>query len=170
MNRSKAFSAIEVTIVMTVVIILSVAVIVAIGNQIKAIRLANASDKLVSDLTYAQYMANGTSQWYGVSLEANPGNIYVVFVTTGTLDTVVPDPADQTDLDLVNVNATYGVQISSVTVEGGGKKIEFRPDGTPFTDKTVANPATQECVITLSNGSATRTVRVTPNTGRIYEQ
>jgi len=161
---------IELVIVLTIVIILSRVVIVAIANQIKGIKLNNASDKLVSDLLYAQYMASGTGQWYGISLEANPTNNYSVYTTTGTIDSIVTNPADKTKNYTINLQADYGITISSVTIEGGGKHIEFRPDGVPFTDKSVTNSLSQESVVTLTNGTDNLTVRVTPNTGRVYDQ
>jgi Tfp pilus assembly protein FimT len=168
-RNSKGFTIIELVIVLTIVIILSVVAIVAITNQIKSIKLNNASDKMVSDLIYAQYMANGTGQWYGVSLEANPTNIYSVYTTNGTVDTIVTDPSNKTASYQVQLSTNFGIQISAVTIEGGGKHIEFRPDGVPFTDK-YGHATSQESVITLTNGTGNITVRITPNTGRIYDQ
>lgn len=170
MRNSNGYTLVELVIVMTIVIILSRVVIVAVADQIKSIKLNNSADKMVSDLSFARTMANGTGQWYGVSVEANPINNYSVYTTNGTTDTIVLDPSDKTNNYTIYVNADYGVQIGAVTIEGGGKKIEFRPDGTPFTDKFAANPLTRESVVVLTNGTATRTVRVTPNTGRLFDQ
>ena len=170
MRNSKAFTLIELVIVLVIVVILSRVVIVAVANQIKGIRLNNGSDKLVADLLYAQYMANGTGQWYGVSLEANPTNKYSVYTTNGSIDTIVSNPSDKTKSYTINLSTDYGIMISAVTIEGGGKHVEFRPDGIPFTDKTAANPMSQESVVTLTNGTSNIAVRITPNTGRIYDQ
>ena len=170
--RARGFTIIEAVIVTVVVGILSVVSIVAIPAQIKSIKLNNLSDKMVSDFLYAQYIANGTGQFYGISIEVDPINVYSIYTTNGTTDTIVLDPSDKTNNYTIYANTDYGIKISSVSITGGGKKIEFRPDGTPFTDKSQspANPLTSESIVTLSNGVTTRTVRITPNTGRIYEQ
>lgn len=170
MRNSNAFTLVELVIVLAIVVILSRVVIVAIATQIKGIKLNNASDQMVSDFIYAQYMGNGTGQWYGISVEANPTNKYSVYTTNGTIDSIVANPADKTKNYTINLLTDYGITISSVTIEGGGKHIEFRPDGVPFTDKFAANPMSQESVVTLTNGTSNLTVRVTPNTGRIYDQ
>lgn len=61
-----------------------------------------------------------------------------------------------------------GVTITSVNI-AGGSKVVFSPAGIPYNDKN-GTALTTEGIITLSNGSATKTVRITPNTGRIYIQ
>ena len=172
MRNSKGYTLVEVIIVLTIVIVLSRVVIVAVTAQIKSIKLNNAADKMVSDLLYSKTMANATGVWYGVSIEANPTNLYSVYTTNGTIDSIVIDPSDKTSPYTIPIATDYGIQISSVAITGGGKKIEFRPDGVPFTDKSQSpnNPLTSESVVTLTNGTDTRTVRVTPNTGRTFDQ
>lgn len=170
MRNSKGFTLVEVIIVLTIVIILSRVVIVAVAAQIKSIKLNNAADKMVSDLLFAKTMANGTGVWYGVSVEADPVNNYSVYTTNGTIDSIVIDPSDKTSSYTILLNTDYGIKISSVAIAGGGKRIEFRPDGTPFTDKFAASPLSSESVVTLTNGTDTRTVRVTQNTGRTFDQ
>ena len=160
---------IELVMVLVVVGILSVSVTAAIANAINRIRLENALDKITSDIRYAQYMATNTAIWYGVSFEVNPINRYTVYTTTGTADTGVADPGKANANLVVLLSTTYGTTLSSVTVEGGGTHIEFSPSGSPYSDKTGA-VLTAESVVTLSNGVSTKTVRVTPGTGRVYQQ
>ncbi|MBN3032903.1 MAG: prepilin-type N-terminal cleavage/methylation domain-containing protein [Candidatus Saganbacteria bacterium] len=168
MRNSRGFTFIELVLVLVVVMILSRSVISAIRSAIDRIRLESAADKLTSDARYAQYMATGTDVWYGISFEA-AAERYTVYTTTGTADTAVKDPADQRSNFIVNLSSLYGTNIATVTVEGGAPKIEFKPDGSPWRDRTSA-ALTAESVITLSNGAGARTVRVTPRTGRIYSQ
>jgi prepilin-type N-terminal cleavage/methylation domain-containing protein len=169
-SSSKAFTIIELVVVLVIAAILSGTAIIAINSAVKRIRLDNALDKVASDIRYAQYMASSRALWYGISFEVNPLNRYTIYTTTGTLDTaVLPDPFKVGSTFVINLNTDYGIQISSAAINGG-KKVEFRPDGTPFADKTLTNPISTESVIKLTNGSATREVRITPYTGRVYEQ
>jgi Tfp pilus assembly protein FimT len=169
-SNRKAFTLIEIIVVIIIAIILSGIGIVAVNNALKRIRLTNAAEKVASDLRYAEYMASNQALWYGISFEADPVNRYTIYTTTGTVDTVaMPDPLKPGATFVINLGTDYGIQISSVAI-GGGQRVEFRPDGTPFLDRTTASLLSAEGVVTLSNGSATRTVRITPNTGRVYEQ
>ena len=160
---------IELVMVLVVVAILSVSVTAAISNAIKRIQLENAADKITSDIRYAQYMATNTAVWYGVSFEVTPTNRYTVYTTTGTVDTGVADPGRSGANLVVLLSTTYSATLSSVTVEGGAAKIEFSPSGAPYRDRAGA-VLTAESVVTLSNGVSTKTVRITPGTGRIYQQ
>ena len=161
---------IELVLVLVMVMILSRAVVSAITNSINRIRLENASDKVASDIRYAQYMSTSTAVWHAISFETTPTNRYTVYTTTATADATVKDPADQRSNYIVNLSTVYGTSISTVTVETGVKKLEFSPSGAPYTDRTTAQPISSESVVTLSNNAGTRTVRVTPRTGRVYQQ
>ncbi len=168
MSARKAFTVTELVMVMIIMGIMSVIVIIVIANAMRGMQLASAADKLVSDLRYAQTMANGTGTWYGISFEAAPTNTYTLYTTTGTVDTVIEDPGKRGSSFSVNVNSNFGVDISNVTVEAGNK-IEFNPLGTPYTDKT-ASAISSEASVRLSQGSSSRTVRIAPGTGRVYLQ
>lgn len=168
MSKRRGFTMVELIVVIVITLILSIGSLVTISNALKSIRLVNAADKLASDLRYAQYMSGSIAKWYGVSFEADPTNQYTVYTTTGTADTVVADPARAGSDLIVNLGGDYNIKITSVSFDGG-KKVEFSPNGTPYTDKN-GSPLAAEGVITLSNGSASRMVRVTPNTGRVFEQ
>lgn len=160
---------IELVMVLVVVVILSVSVTAAIANAIKRIQLENAADKITSDIRYAQYMATSTAVWYGVSFEVNPLNHEYVYTSSATADTIAADPGNARATLFVDLSSVYGINISTVTVEGGAKKIEFSPSGAPYRDR-VGAVLTAESVVTLSNGVSTKTVRITPGTGRIYQQ
>jgi prepilin-type N-terminal cleavage/methylation domain-containing protein len=167
-RNSKGFTLIELVMVLVVVAILARSVTVA-TNAIKRIQLENAADKVTSDLRYAQYMASSSSVWYGVSFEVTPLNHLYVYTTYATGDSIVADPGKAGATFIVDLSGTYSISINAVTVEGGAKKIEFSPSGSPYRDRTAAI-LTAESVVTLSNGVSTKTVRVTPSTGRVYQQ
>jgi prepilin-type N-terminal cleavage/methylation domain-containing protein len=168
MRGKRAYTLIEAIVTVVIFAILSVFVMIAATNAMRSAQLSNAAGKLASDLRYAQTMAGGTGTWYGVSFETAPLSQYTVYTTTGTADTIVEDPAKFGNLFIVRVNTDFGVTISGATIEGG-KKVEFSPQGTPYADKTGSAILT-EGVITLSKDSSARTVRITPQTGRVYIQ
>jgi prepilin-type N-terminal cleavage/methylation domain-containing protein len=168
MRDRKGFTITETVMVLVIMGIMAVVTIIVISNAMRGMQLSNAADKLVSDLRYAQTMANGTGTWYGVSFETTPTSEYTLYTTTGTIDTVVENPGKRGSNFIVNVNSSFGVSISSVTIEAG-KKIEFDPLGTPYTDRTGA-ALSSEATVSFRLGSSSRTVRIAPGTGRVYIQ
>ncbi|OGB88915.1 hypothetical protein A2625_00365 [candidate division WOR-1 bacterium RIFCSPHIGHO2_01_FULL_53_15] len=168
MRNLPGFTIVELTMAIVIAIILAGAAVVGLGNIMSGIQLSAATDKLAADLRYAQGLATSYWVWHGVSLEAAPVNRYTLYSTTGTVDSVVNDPARNLDNFIVNVYSIYGVTISGVSIDGGSQ-VEFNPFGVPYTDKAAA-AITAEGVITLARGAATKTVRLVPATGRIYIQ
>jgi len=166
--KSSGFTIMELVIVMIAVGILSVVTIVATTRAIRQIQLGSATDKMVSDLRYAKSMASGTAKWYGISVEVSPLNQYTIYTTTGTRDTVAANPAKFQSNFIINLNTDYGVVIGSVNI-AGGKKVEFSPLGTPYDDR-YGTALTADGVITLSKESISRTILISPNTGRIFIQ
>jgi len=167
--KRKGYTLVEMVVALIVVGILSGLAIIIISSAMRGIQLNTAAERLAADLRYAQNMASGTARWYGVSFEANPANFYTLYTTTGTIDATIDNPAKAGSNFVINTNTDFGVTISGVSVDGGGKKVEFHPFGTPYRDKT-SSVITTEAVITLMKSSSTRTVRITPETGRIYIQ
>ncbi len=168
MARRRAFTLLELTSVMLIVAILSAFAFISIAAVMRGIQISVAASKLASDIKYAQSMAGGTGKWYGISFEAHPANLYTLYTTTGTIDTVIDNPAKLGTGFIVNTNTDFTVLIGAATIESGNK-IEFSPLGTPFTDRT-ASALSQEAVILLTKGGSARTIRVYPNTGRVAIQ
>ena len=168
MARHRAFTLVDLMSVISIIAILSAFAFVAIASVMRGIQISAATSKLASDIKYAQTMASGTGRWYGISFEANPANLYTLYTTTGTIDTVIDNPAKLGSGFVVNTNTDFAVQIGSVIIEGANK-IEFSPLGTPYKDRT-ASALTQEAVITLTKGGSNRAVRVFPTTGRVAIQ
>ncbi len=157
---------IELTVTMVIVALLAAVVFVAINSAMSGVQLDSAADKLASDIRYAQTMATGAGTWYGISFEVNPANSYSIYTTDGSVDTIVNNPARFGSPFTVNTNNNFAAQIGVLTIEGGVKKIEFSPLGTPYTDKS-AGALSQEASITLTKGNSSRTVAVTKGTGKV---
>jgi prepilin-type N-terminal cleavage/methylation domain-containing protein len=166
--KRKGFTVVELVIVLLVAGILAVVAGAAISSAMKGIQLSSAADRLASDLRYAQTLANNTGTWYGISFEVHPLNQYTIYTTNGTVDTIVENPAKLGSLFIINLENEHGVRISSAEI-AGGNKVEFSPLGTPYNDK-MGTALSNEGVVTLARDSAIKTVRITPNTGRIYIQ
>jgi Tfp pilus assembly protein FimT len=144
-------------------------VFAAINNVSANSQLSTAANKLASDIRYAQSMAVGSTLWYGVTFEVNPANRYRLYTTTGTADTAADDPSKFGSNFIVYVATSFAVTINSATVETR-RAVEFSPLGTPYSDKNQALGISTEGVVTLKKGTQTKTVRITPNTGRVYVQ
>jgi Tfp pilus assembly protein FimT len=163
------YNLIELAAILVITGFLSVMVFAAINNASSNSQLNTAANKLASDLRYAQSMAAGNAVWYGVTFEVT-ANRYRLYTTTGTADTAADDPAKFGSNFIVYVATSFAVTINSATIESASnRKVEFSPLGTPYTDKTLA-ALTTEGVVTLKKGTQTKTVRITPNTGRVYVQ
>lgn len=165
----KAFSLIELVVVMGLIVILAVVSMIAI-NSLGVVRLDAAVRRMEADIKYAQSLALSMAQWYGVSFEADPGNTYTVYLTDGTTDTVIKDPAATQKDFSINLPDEYdGVIIESVDI-GGGSKVEFHPRGYPYTDKNDLLPITATGVVTIEYRGASKAIMIAPNTGRISIQ
>ena len=165
--NQNGFSLIELAVVIVILGIVGLSSFVYIGF-FKSVKLDGTADKLASDLQYVQSVAMSTATWYGVSFEASPANKYYVYTTTGTVDVLIMDPAKFGSNLVVDTLQQFDTSISSVSISGGNK-IEFSPLGQPFSDK-LGLPLSAEAIITLSSGNYSKTVRITPNTGRVRVQ
>jgi len=160
----KGYTLIEIVLVIAVISILSVSIFVYI-NYSKTFNLDAGTSKVAADLRYAQNLSMSTAQFSGVSFE---GNTYFIYTTTGTEDTLVNNPADFGRSLQVDLFHDFGISIASVLI-GGGNKVEFSPLGQPYSDKTGSILSTESAII-LSVGSDTKTITITPNTGKVSIQ
>ena len=163
--KNRGFTTIELAIVIVIVAILSVGSFVFIGFY-NVIKLDAAANKMAADLRYAQSRAMSYTVWHGVVFNVDPTNTYSVYSTDGSTDTIVDDPAKFGSDLTVNLNTAYGATLNSVTIQGGGHQIEFSPLGAPWTDKN-GTQISYEASVVLGFGSQTKTITITPNTGKV---
>ncbi|MFA4967312.1 MAG: GspH/FimT family pseudopilin [Candidatus Margulisiibacteriota bacterium] len=167
-NKHKGFTIIEMIIVIAVVAILAVSANVYIGFM-KSIKLQAAADKLVADIRYAQSQAMSRTTWMGISFEADPANKYSVYQTDGIDDTLEIDPANFGQNLIVNTNDKFGILIKNINIEGGGSKLAFDGLGAPR-NVPYGYPISQESTVVLGVDSQTKTISITPSTGKVTEQ
>ncbi|MFA6432055.1 MAG: GspH/FimT family pseudopilin [Candidatus Margulisiibacteriota bacterium] len=162
------YTIIELIIVLAIVAAMSAATITIISNAMNTMELSSAANKVVSDLRYAQNTASFTGKWIGITFEASPADQYTVYTTTGTQDIALVNPTKPSTAFTINLNSDFHVGISAVNISGGSQ-VEFSPIGTPYIDKTGAELAA-DGTITLNKGAATKTIHITPVTGRLFIQ
>ncbi|MFA6169234.1 MAG: prepilin-type N-terminal cleavage/methylation domain-containing protein [Candidatus Margulisiibacteriota bacterium] len=166
LSMKQGFTAIEMLMAMVVIGFLAAYAFLSL-NPYPGIKLEAAVKKVAGDLNYTRNLALIMTEWYGITFEADPNNTYTVYKTDGAIDATITDPSG--GLFAVNINQDFnGVIISGINI-AGGKKLEFNPLGAPYIDKNGA-AVSAEAIITLSFQGATKTIRITPNTGRIFTQ
>jgi Tfp pilus assembly protein FimT len=162
----KSFTLVELVIIIVITSILAVACFVAISSY-QTQYLRAAAERIVNDLRDAKNQALSSTKWTGVIFQLPPANTYSVYTTDGTSDTLIKSPQDPGRDFTVNVAGDYpGVSISGANFDGGNK-VEFSPLGVPYPDKS-GSALAGTGIVTLSKGSATLTVDVDPQTGRVY--
>lgn len=166
--KNRGYTLVEMVVILAIMGIMAVVAFVAL-NPYRVVRLDAAAQKVKADLLYARNLALSTSKWYGISFEADPVNTYRIYQTDGSVDTAIEDPSELGKDFIVDLNDYYsGVKISSVNM-AGGNKIEFHPLGTPYDDKN-GSAFTLTGVVSLAYSGLTKSIQITPNTGRISVQ
>lgn len=168
MRQKRAFTLIELVMVMVLIAIMAATVSVVISSY-QTQHLRAAVERIANDLRYAKSLALSSSKWTGIAFQASPTNTYNIYQTDGTTDTKIKFPQYPTQDYIVNLNNDYkGVGISSVNISSGSK-VEFDPYGTPYDDKNGSALAATG-VITLSGNGSSVTINISAATGRIYIQ
>jgi Tfp pilus assembly protein FimT len=130
------------------------------------VRIDAAAQKVMADIQYARSLAISTSIWAGISFEVNPANTYYIYQIEGDSRTIIENPASLGKHFIINLSSYYNsILVDSVNVEGGNH-LEFDPLGTPYFQKN-GPPITVPATITLRYGPDTKTIEITPNTGKI---
>jgi prepilin-type N-terminal cleavage/methylation domain-containing protein len=147
------FTLVEMVIVILLISILSVAVYTQL--PVVALNIGATAQQLANDLRYAQALSTYTGQRYylvGVS-----GNTYDITTAGGAAITMA---GGGTIVTMPN-----GIQFGTATNIPGGM-VGFNGRGAPIID-TSGTLLTGTGIITLTNGTQSMTISISPTTGRV---
>lgn len=147
----RGFSLMELVMVIAVVGVLGLAASIY-APSVDSSRLDAAAKQVVSDIEFAKANASLTGQTSGVNFVS--GGAYTVY--QGTTATPLTNP-----LTLQNMIITLSTNYPNIVISGNFT-VEFDSLGSPITGSGGS--------VTLSNGSATKTITVTANTGKLVLQ
>ena len=152
------FTFVELVAIVVLVAILAFTAIPRYLNQ-GAIDVSAKADQLASDIRYTQSLAMTTGQRNRINLAAAS---YQITTSSGT-PLVHPATGSAAAIPL------GGVSLSGYNPPLTNNYVAFDAKGVPYTD--VAGTAlTSNASITLSESGSTRTVTVSPQTGRVAVQ
>ncbi|MDO8603298.1 MAG: prepilin-type N-terminal cleavage/methylation domain-containing protein [Candidatus Omnitrophota bacterium] len=158
------FTLIELVILLSIIGIIAATAMVS-GSPKGAIRLHAASQKLTQDLRYMQEMAMLEQVRFGISFDTANESYFGYRVTTATKAT---DPQTQSNLeiDFDSMKEFKEIGISSTNLSGN--VIEFDPAGIPYGGNGVA--LSTQAIVTLTDGTNSKTVRIEAETGKVSIQ
>ncbi len=151
---NKGFTLVELLIVMILIGI--VATMVMIGNPTESIKVDNQAKRLASDLRYMQHLAMTQNTRTRVNFSSTQ---YTLTEADGT--TAINQPTLNTNIVAMPAGITLSNNLPSSFVV-------FDSLGQPYsTAVTPGTLLTTTATITLTSGSDTETVSITPETGRV---
>lgn len=163
MSYGKGFTLIELVMIIILLGILTVAILVS-GTAKGPIRLEAACQKVAADLRYMQEMAMAEQVRFGMSFDTSDESYFGFRVYTSTK---AKDPHTQGDLEVEFDEMKEFNEIEIVSTNFSDA-VEFDSIGAPYNASAVA--LTSEGIVTLTDGTNTRTVRIQPATGKVSIQ
>ena len=152
--RVQGFSLLELVIVLILTGILSVYAINRWPGS--SINLSAQADQLVADIRYTQSLAMSRGQRYRINLNAAS---YSITNAAGTV--AVPHPVN---------NSAVALFDTGITLTTTNSFLVFDSNGIPYTTTTSpGTPLAGDAVITLTSSGLSRTVRISPQTGRVLK-
>lgn len=153
-KQLRGFTLIELILVLLIVSIIST--YAAIKFPSGSINISAQADQIIADIRHTQSLAINRGQRYRINFN---GDRYWISNADGS--TLYTHPASSSAVIFLNTGITSSSTHSFLVFDGQGK---------PYTDALTPGTAlAADAVITLTAGSETRTVRITPETGRITE-
>ena len=164
-NKKRGFTLVELVMIIVILGIMALAVIprTAAGSRVK---LEAASQKIASDLRYAQGMSLAQQVRFGISFDiANEAYfVYRVNVSTKAMD---PQTRNDFDISFNQLNEFKGIDIVSASFSD---KVEFDSTGAPYDGNAVILSSQGIITLQTTDGAYSRTVRVEPKTGKVSIQ
>lgn len=150
-KNTKGFTLLEVILV---IVLISIFAAVAVLRQPPTdVTLKAGAARLKAHLRYAQIRAMNTSTPWGIGYRADTGDYWLFRESAEALGNrrILPGETQTEVEDLTQ---------KSIDVDNGDFTVRFNDWGTP--------DITEELVLTLSKGSESEVIIITPNTGYIH--
>ena len=146
-----------------IVVLLGILIVSALvsGTAKGPVRLEAACQRLALDLRYMQQMAMAEQVRFGISFDTSDESYFGYRVNTSTK---ARDPQTQGDLE-VDFDATSEFKEIVITSTDFDDAVEFDSIGGPYDGNGVA--LSSEGIVTLSDGTNSKTVRIQPVTGKV---
>jgi MSHA pilin protein MshC len=153
-QRAQGFTLIELV---TVLLLISILAVVAINQWPgSSINLSAQADQLANDIRYTQSLAMNRGQRYRINLAADR---YWISDAGGTVTISLPGSG-----------ATVVTLNSGITLSASYSFLVFDGNGAPYITATTPGTAlAADAVITLSADGVSRTLTISPQTGRVLK-
>jgi prepilin-type N-terminal cleavage/methylation domain-containing protein len=151
MRHAKAFTLIELTIVIVIVAILAVIAMIAWPGQ--GINASAQAERLASDIRYVQNLAMTKHQRYRINFSSSQ------YTLTDNASNGVIHPTTGSSV----VSLPSGMSLSTSGLSNG--YIEFESNGRPYSAPTTA--LSSAATITISTSTTADTVSVAAQTGKV---
>lgn len=161
--QSRGFTLIELVIVIVILGIIAATVLVS-GTAKGPIRLEAACQRIATDLRYMQEMAMAEQVRFGVSFDTGDESYFGYRVNTSNK---AKDPHTQGDLEVEFDEMREFNEIGIVSTDFSNA-LEFDSAGAPYDGNGTL--LSSEGVVTLTDGSNSKTVRIEPATGKVSIQ
>jgi len=151
----RGFTLVELIVMITLISILAFAALGRMANL--TVNLGAQADQLAADIRYVQSLSQTSALRHCVAFTATDYRVSSGNTCIGAV--VMPDAANPVPL-------AAGITHAPITTA----LLVFNTLGQPFTDAAATTPLAAEAVITLNGAGESRSVRVTPQTGRVRVQ
>jgi type II secretion system protein H len=153
MDKKAGFTLIELIVVIVIMVALTAYAVTRWPGS--NINLNAQAQQLAAMLRYTQSLAQSQGQRYRLNLTSSSYNI------TTLLGIAVTDPVT----GAASTNVSSGITMAWTNLPNN--LVAFDGNGSPYTNSLATTLLTSAATIKLTQGGVTRTVSITPQTGRI---
>ena len=152
MRKQEGYTLIELVIIIVILAIIGFIVVPKIAGYSESI-LDRDAKKLISYLTFAQELSMTRNQSYGLCFNTS-SKTFSVNKTDCSSSNIIKSPENRVEDLIITLDSSISISPSGTTSVFFGKRGEPTPDG---------------ATITLTYGSNSKTIKVEPKTGFVYE-
>jgi prepilin-type N-terminal cleavage/methylation domain-containing protein len=153
--KCDGFSLIEMVMVLIIISIISIVVMTTYPGSV--INVAAQADQLMGDIRYTQSLSKHRGQRYRINFAADR-----YWISSADGATVYSHPASGANIIFLNNGITLGTTNAFLVFDANA--VPYTNTATPWTALAA------DAVVTLTAGADTRTVRISPETGRLITQ